>query len=84
MAYNFKSVDVIGVCSCYDGFTGDDCSQEISTPPSGISIPSSGLCTLGTRKCKRTNVYGNFPSTTVWYQLKYIQVCFHGLIYVLS
>ena len=74
--YNFKYVDLTGVCSCYDGYTDDDCSKEISAPPSGISLPSNGVCTLGTRKCKRTNVFGDFPSTSVWYQLKYFQVWF--------
>jgi hypothetical protein len=29
--YNCKYVDLTGVCSCYDGYTDDDCSKEIST-----------------------------------------------------
>ena len=81
--YNFKYVDLTGVCSCYDGYTDDDCSKEISAPPSGISLPSNGLCTLGTRKCKRANVYGDFPSTSVWYQLKYFQVWFCTVVFLI-
>jgi hypothetical protein len=49
--YNFKYVDLTGVCSCYDGYTDDDCSKEISTPPSGISLPSNGLNIALDGKC---------------------------------
>ncbi|XP_071172639.1 von Willebrand factor D and EGF domain-containing protein-like [Mytilus edulis] len=72
----------MGVCLCNGKYVGDDCSQSISIPPSNTSIPFDGLCTLGTRNCRSTNVYGNFISKIVWYKLKYFQIVTDSVTYI--
>ncbi|XP_076095131.1 uncharacterized protein LOC143065418 [Mytilus galloprovincialis] len=65
---------VSGVCSCNDGYTGDDCLEEMSKPPLNIEIPGDGLCGTRTRACKTTNVYGTFNSKTVWCKRRHFQI----------
>ncbi|CAG2226668.1 unnamed protein product [Mytilus edulis] len=52
---------VSGVCSCNNGYTGDDCLEEMSKPPLNIEIPGDGLC--GTRT--RAYIVKN-PSNTLY------------------
>ncbi|CAC5367711.1 unnamed protein product [Mytilus coruscus] len=72
----------LGVCMCSGKYIGDDCSQSISIPPSNTSLPFDGLCTLGTRDCRSTNMYGNFLSRIVWYKLKYFQIITDSIRYI--
>ncbi|XP_052090373.1 von Willebrand factor D and EGF domain-containing protein-like isoform X3 [Mytilus californianus] len=72
----------LGVCMCSGKYIGDDCSQSISIPPSNTSLPFDGLCTLGTRDCRSTNMYGNFLSRIVWYKLKYFQIITDSIKYI--
>ncbi|CAC5371719.1 unnamed protein product [Mytilus coruscus] len=71
-----------GVCLCNKQYIGDECSQSITIPPSNISLPFDGLCTLGTRDCKSTNIFGDFLSRTVWYKIKYFQIMTESIKYI--
>ena len=53
---------------------GDSCAEQTSSPPSDTSLPNDGLCSISTKSCITTNVYGNFQSTTVWYKKRSFQV----------
>lgn len=78
MIYRYKAgsthIFILGVCSCYDGYISDDCSEAISKPPFNITLPSMGLCGTRSRACKRTNVYGTFKSKIVWCRRRHFQV----------
>ncbi|XP_071142810.1 von Willebrand factor D and EGF domain-containing protein-like [Mytilus edulis] len=63
-----------GVCSCNNGYIGDDCSEEMSKPPLNISLPANGLCGTRTRACKRTNIYGTFKSKTIWCRRRHFRI----------
>lgn len=65
---------ITGTCYCFDGFVGPDCSQEVTVPPSNISVPQEGLCGTRSRACRRTNIYGIFPTSDVWCKRNHFQV----------
>ncbi|VDI56849.1 Hypothetical predicted protein, partial [Mytilus galloprovincialis] len=60
-------------CECSNGYIGDDCSTDVSTPPVNISLPAEGLCTTTTRASMKTNIYGDFLSTEIWYKIRYFK-----------
>ncbi|XP_063435757.1 von Willebrand factor D and EGF domain-containing protein-like [Mytilus trossulus] len=72
---------VSGVCACYEGYMGDSCAEQTSSPPSDTSLPNDGLCSIRTKSCITTNVYGNFQSTTVWYKRRSFQITENGTVY---
>ncbi|CAG2192070.1 unnamed protein product [Mytilus edulis] len=61
-------------CKCSNGYIGDYCSTDVSTPPVNISLPAEGLCTTNTRASRKTNIYGDFLSTEIWYKIRYSKV----------
>ncbi|XP_052075060.1 von Willebrand factor D and EGF domain-containing protein-like isoform X2 [Mytilus californianus] len=69
-----NGICISGGCECSNGYIGDDCSKDVSQPPVNISLPSDGLCTTSTRACKKTNIYGDFLSTEIWYKIRYFKV----------
>ncbi|XP_063420935.1 uncharacterized protein LOC134706153 [Mytilus trossulus] len=77
-----NGICTMGVCMCNGKYIGDDCSQSNSIPPSNTSLPFDGLCTLGTRDCRSTNLYGNFLSKIVLYKLKYFQIVADSIEYI--
>ncbi|XP_052090376.1 von Willebrand factor D and EGF domain-containing protein-like [Mytilus californianus] len=72
----------MGVCQCNGKYIGDDCSQSNTIPPSNISLPSYGLCILGTGECRNPKIFGNFLSRTVWYNIKYFQKVTDSIKYI--
>ncbi|VDI32278.1 Hypothetical predicted protein, partial [Mytilus galloprovincialis] len=72
---------VSGVCACHEGYMGDSCAEQTSSPPSDTSLPNDGLCSIITHLCRTTNVYGNFQSTTVWYKKRSFQITENGTVY---
>ncbi|XP_071168616.1 uncharacterized protein [Mytilus edulis] len=72
---------VSGVCDCHEGYMGDSCAEQISSPPSDTSLPNDGLCSIITHLCRTTNVYGNFQSTTVWYKKRSYKITENGTVY---
>ncbi|XP_076111119.1 von Willebrand factor D and EGF domain-containing protein-like isoform X1 [Mytilus galloprovincialis] len=70
-----------GVCTCDREFIGEDCSYNISVPPSDTSLPFDGLCTLRSRACRSTNILGDFLSSTVWCKIKYFQIFQETVLY---
>lgn len=67
-------IKTVGGCECSNGYIGDDCSTDVSTPPVNISLPAEGLCTTTTRASMKTNIYGDFLSTEIWYKIRYFKV----------
>ncbi|CAC5411168.1 unnamed protein product [Mytilus coruscus] len=76
-----NGICVSGQCECSNGYIGDDCSKETSTPPVNIGLPAEGLCTTTTRSCKKTNIYGDFLSMEVWYKIRYFKVVDNSKLY---
>ncbi|XP_063420083.1 von Willebrand factor D and EGF domain-containing protein-like [Mytilus trossulus] len=72
------------VCSCYEGYIGDDCSISTSVAPSNISLPLNGLCGTRTRLCAKTNIIGTFPSSDVWCKRRHFQILNDAMIYTSS
>lgn len=70
-----------GVCICSDGFMGIDCSRQTSVPPSGVSIQYNGICSSKTRSCVKTNIYGDFQSTIIWYKRRSFQILQRSILY---
>ncbi|XP_063435756.1 von Willebrand factor D and EGF domain-containing protein-like [Mytilus trossulus] len=70
-----------GVCICSDGYMGIDCSRQTSAPPSGVSIQYNGVCSSKTRSCVKTNVYGDFQSTIIWYKRRSFQILQSFILY---
>ncbi|CAC5416234.1 unnamed protein product [Mytilus coruscus] len=70
-----------GVCTCDREFIGEDCSYNISVPPSDTSLPFDGLCKVRTRSCRSTNILGDFLSSTVWCKIKYFQIFQKEVVY---
>lgn len=68
----------IGLCECNGKYIGDDCSESITIPPSNISLTSNGLCIPGTNDCRNPNIFGNFLTKTIWYNIKYFQVTYEN------
>ncbi|CAC5390460.1 Low-density lipoprotein receptor-related protein 6 [Mytilus coruscus] len=71
-----------GTCYCFDGFVGPDCSQEVTVPPSNISVPQEGLCGTRSRACRRTNIYGIFPTSDVWCKRNHFQILEGETVYI--
>ncbi|XP_052073689.1 von Willebrand factor D and EGF domain-containing protein-like isoform X2 [Mytilus californianus] len=69
------------VCSCYEGYIGDDCSISTSVAPSNISLPLNGLCGTRTRACAKTNIIGTFPSPDVWCKRRHFQILNDSMVY---
>ena len=74
-----------GVCSCFNGSAGEDCSYNTTTPPTNVILPYDGLCPIGTRSCLRTNVFGDFASTSIWSKLKpfevFVYLCYFIILF---
>ncbi|XP_071168610.1 von Willebrand factor D and EGF domain-containing protein-like [Mytilus edulis] len=70
-----------GVCICRDGYMGSDCSRQTSVPPSGVSIQYNGICSSKTRSCVKSNVYGDFQSTKIWYKRRSFQILQTSILY---
>ncbi|CAC5375044.1 unnamed protein product [Mytilus coruscus] len=73
-----------GVCICDNGHVGEDCSYNTSSPPTGISLPFNGACTLKTRSCKTMNIFGEFQTTSVWCKRRHFQILENDLLYTPS
>ncbi|XP_052063299.1 von Willebrand factor D and EGF domain-containing protein-like [Mytilus californianus] len=73
-----------GVCICDNGHVGEDCSYNTSSPPTGISLPFNGACTLTTRSCKAMNIFGEFKTTSVWCKRRHFQILENDLVYTPS
>ncbi|VDI64064.1 Hypothetical predicted protein [Mytilus galloprovincialis] len=71
-----------GACYCFDGFVGPDCSQEVTVPPYNISVPQEGLCGTRSRACRRTNIYGIFPTSDVWCKRNHFQILENETVYI--
>lgn len=65
---------ISGVCKCDSGFIGEDCSFDVSKPPTDVIIPLNGACKLRSRSCKTTNIFGEFLSTSVWCKRRHFEV----------
>lgn len=63
-----------GGCICERGYRGHDCSSINTAPPSGLIIPNAGRCSTRERQCLKTNVYGDFEATEVWYKIRHFQI----------
>ncbi|XP_063431715.1 serine-rich adhesin for platelets-like [Mytilus trossulus] len=63
-----------GVCKCNTGFGKQDCSEDLSTPPSNISIPLNGICNTRERLCAKTNIQGVFSSRNITCLSRHFQI----------
>lgn len=63
-----------GICKCDHGFGKQDCSEDLSTPPSNISIPLNGICNTRERLCAKTNIQGVFSSRNITCLSRHFQV----------
>ncbi|XP_076093421.1 uncharacterized protein LOC143064464 [Mytilus galloprovincialis] len=72
----------MGLCECNGKYIGDDCSESITIPPSNISLTSNGLCIPGTNDCRNPNIFGNFLTKTIWYNIKYFQKVTNSIKYI--
>lgn len=60
-------------CSCDGGYVGEDCSQQLSQPPTNFTIPLNGACDTSTRLCQKTNIAGIFYSETIYAKCSYFK-----------
>ncbi|XP_061183306.1 von Willebrand factor D and EGF domain-containing protein-like [Saccostrea echinata] len=74
-----KGACVNETCLCNEGYIGDDCSSQLSVPPSDLSVPEHGLCDTSKRACKKTNVVGTFNSEQIIANLIYFQSTRNGM-----
>lgn len=49
-----------GICTCFKGFGGSDCSFDISSPPIISRISDNGLCDKTTEPCDEVTIYGKY------------------------
>ncbi|CAC5384240.1 unnamed protein product [Mytilus coruscus] len=63
-----------GICKCNTGFGKQDCSEDLSTPPSNISIPLNGICNTRERLCAKTNIQGVFSSRNITCLSRHFQI----------
>ncbi|XP_062580091.1 uncharacterized protein LOC134242087, partial [Saccostrea cucullata] len=74
-----KGACINETCLCNDGYIGDDCSSQLSVPPSDLSVPEHGLCDTSKRACRKTNVVGTFNSENIIAHLTYFQSTSNGM-----
>ncbi|VDI82368.1 Hypothetical predicted protein, partial [Mytilus galloprovincialis] len=67
-----------GICKCDHGFGKQDCSEDLSTPPSNISIPLNGICNTRERLCAKTNIQGVFSSRNITCLSRHFQIMHDG------
>ncbi|XP_052706260.1 uncharacterized protein LOC128181777 [Crassostrea angulata] len=60
-------------CSCNTNYMGEDCSKELSQPPTNFTIPQTGACDTSARACQKTNLYGVFHSETIYAKCSYFK-----------
>lgn len=60
-------------CTCNTNYMGEDCSKELSQPPTNFTIPQTGACDTSARACQKTNLYGVFDSETIYAKCTYFK-----------
>ncbi|XP_056011980.1 von Willebrand factor D and EGF domain-containing protein-like isoform X2 [Ostrea edulis] len=69
-----------GICECYGGFIGSDCSTRTSSPPEIFILPFQGLCHTGSGSCQNINMIGYFHSENIWTKLSCFTISSDGTV----
>ena len=55
---HFYTSLLLGVCTCFEGYSAADCSIELNSPPTIVGTARDGICDLSVRECAAVAIYG--------------------------
>lgn len=72
-------LNILGNCTCDEGFAGSDCSFDLLGPPNITHISNFGLCDKSLESCDEITLFGKYfienMQTNCYMQRNTVQLC---------